>query len=506
MKRKKIYTAALLISLTFTITRQAAGEQIPAIRGWPLHNLKHLIHGDKIPEWLGNDPVLGRLMCPPVSRYNLAKHRSEGLFFQSVRLSEATDGHYHWTFHTRRGLFWWDESEVTPSDLGHFIATHLADLVASHSSKLWQVPEFSWSVKGSELILDWKTPPKFGPWILNGLSFYRPVKTTEHAKLHWECAGIYKGTVSQDGFLLEPSRPYAQANRSVLVMTGDTQGANTRIKTHYDFTMAETLPTNPSVRAPDQAPTCKNLIPIPYLTLISWNSDQPKLKVAEIRQILTGLTPRGALLRAGAGFYGELLSSVIPRNHPAYQNNAWVREFSLKNSSESLNKMGYTRPRGDSLRQNSQQEALTLTLASVREETGILEKVIADSFLAVGIRTHFISATSGTKAEKADGIVTGILLDWPSLNFLPDFHSKAVKNFPFWSPEDPQLDQQLENYALSLTWGQPDFQALGKIHKLLYISEPVTVIMQHKICLSGPGDPSYKIDEKDPDWFRNILL
>ena len=168
--------------------------------------------------------------------------------------------------------------------------------------------------------------------------------------------------------------------------------------------------------------------------------------------------------------------------------------------------MGYTRPRGDSLRQSHSRRPLTLSLASLRNHPGILEKVLVDSFLAVGIKTRFFPSPEKGERNKMDGVITGAYLDWPELNFLPNFHSRSEKTYPFWPPQDRELDQLLETYALSLTQGRPDFRTLGKVHNLLYILEPVTVLMQHKICLSGPGNPDYRIDITDPDWFRKIIL
>ena len=476
--------------------------KVQTISGWPLPDLPE----DKPPFWLGNDPVLGRLICPPVSRLNLQKNESEGLFFQSVQIATHPGKVVRWTFAVRSGLYWWDGSEVSPDDLGRFFRAQLSDQVARMSGGLWNVPEFHFVTQGQDLTLTWAAEPEFGPWVLNGASFFRKVPHSAETGLSWECAGVYKPKEHPKGLLLTPSEKYGQAKEALLVSSGSEPLDPAFYEVSYDFKMADKLSVDPSVRSPDKALACKNLIDTPYVSLISWNLDKEPLRQAAFRQTLTNLTPRGALLRAGAGFQGDLISSLIPRSHPAYQSKVWVREFDLEKASETLNKMGFTRPRGDSMRQNSKKEPLRLILASMRKQPGLIEKVIADSFIAVGIQTRISSVHAPVKGQEPDGVITGALLSWPELNFLPEFHSRAKKSFPFWSPGDKDLDKHLEAHAKSLSFGKADIRALGKVHKLLYILEPVTVIMQHKICLEGPRLSSYQVDMKDPDWFRKIVL
>lgn len=502
-KRKLLLCGCLLGSIS--TSGSASEPKIQTISGWPLPELSK----DNPPIWLGNDPVLGRLICPPVSRLNLQKNESEGLFFQSVRTISEAGQPVRWTFTTRNGLYWWNGTEVSAEDLGRFFREQLTDQVSKMSGGQWSVPDYHDTTNGQELTLTWSVPPGFGPWVLNGVSFYRKSgpSNSSGSGLNWECAGVYKPREHPHGILLIPSEKYGQAKQPLLLNHPSDVPLDSKLyEVSYEFKMADSLSVDPAVRSPDKAMACKNLIELPYVSLISWNLEKEPLRQAAFRQTLTNLTPRGALLRAGAGFQGELISSLIPRSHPAYQSKVWVREFDLEKASETLNKMGFTRPRGDSMRQNIKKEALSLTLASMRKKPGLLEKVVADSFIAVGIQTRISSVHSSSDSQQADGVITGALLNWPELNFMPEFHSRSKKSFPFWSPGDKDLDKYLENHAKSLTFGKADIRALGKVHKLLYILEPVTVMMQHKICLDGPRLSSYQIDMKDPDWFRTIVL
>ena len=286
----------LLISAAVPGAGEAADKKLRAVTGWPLPEISH----KQPPAWLGNDPVLGRLICPPISRYNLIRKDAEGLFFQDVLVSSHPNGTHSWRFNTRNGLFWWDGSAVTARDLGEYIERALPEGVSAQAGALWKIPTFSWSTQGERsIIITWKEQPAFGPWVLNGRAFFRPRKAASNTRgLAWECAGIYKAEKVPEGFLLEPSEPYGQASHPLFIASTTAVGTTkvlpaTGYESDYKFSMAETLSANPTERPPDKAPFCRNLIEIPWLSLISWNSRSPILSKASMRQVLTGLTPRG---------------------------------------------------------------------------------------------------------------------------------------------------------------------------------------------------------------------
>ena len=476
-----------------------------AIVGWPILEVDR----QSPPMWLGDEPVLGRLICPPVSRLNLSKKISEGLIFHKVTTSKK-GSEVTWNYHLRSGIYWWNGQPITTHDLEEFIGKQLKPIIKIKGAGLWEIPEYMLTSNSSSVSITWKKPPAFGPYFLNGISLWRHRtdidSTLEPRQFAYECAGIYRPVVQKDGVLLEPTKGYRVYRRPLFFAADKEVLKNRPIKNKLVFEMPDSFSVDPGKRPPDKRAYCPNPVDTPFLTAITWNTEQKQLSDAKFRYILTSLTPRGSLLRAGAGFAGELQSSLIPRNHPGYQSKVLVRPFDLEASSQELAKLGYIRPQGDKVRLDLNKVPLSLNLVSNRETPDLLEKVLADSYMAVGINIQYLSQNTGTQT-KIDGVVTGIYLPWPEMNFLSHFHSSQKSQFPFWNLGTKKLDRDLEEYAISLTKVKPDFKKLQNIHTQLYSLEPVTVIMQHKACLHYASKKKFKdIDVRDPDWFRKIIL
>ena len=323
----------------------------------------------------------------------------------------------------------------------------------------------------------------------------------------YKCAGIYKPTIDKLGFHLTSTVGYRMPRDPLYVATGSNPSLNTARK-KYTFKMAETFSGDPLVRRPEEPGKCSSKLELPLVSIISWNTSRPYLKDKKFRYLLTQLTPRGSLLRSGAGHAGALISSFIPRNHPGYDSRLLVRPFNLKRTSKSLDKIGYRRPKGDGPRFDLQGKPLNLKIASIGKELGLVEKVITDSYMAVGIRAEFVNYQKQPK-EQFDAVLTGVRLPWPSMDISGNFHSKFKNQFPFWSVGSKELDAVMEKYSLELTKKRPNFQYLKSIHRQVFDLEPFSVLMQHSICLDtwgGKVASKARIDNRDPDWFRKIVL
>ena len=495
----------LSYSLGYTHRSSSLFAAPVAIVGWPILEVDR----HTPPSWLGDEPVLGRLICPPVSRLNLSKKSSEGLIFHKVTASKQKSG-LTWTYYMRSGIYWWNGEAVTPHDLKHFIDKQISSVIKDKGAGLWEIPSYYLTTNSSSVSITWKKEPVFGPYFLNGVSLWRrnpaAPKNSDLRQFTYECAGIYRPIVKDDGILLEPTKGYRVYRRS-LFFADSKEAVKSQPKSQsLTFEMPDSFSTDPAKRPPDKKAYCPNPVNTPFVTAISWNLEQKQLRDTRFRYILTSLTPRGSLLRAGAGFAGELQSSLIPRNHPGYQPKVLVRPFDLEASSKELTKLGYIRPQGDKVRLDLSKAPLKLNLISNRETPDLLEKVLADTYMAVGINVQYLSNKSPSKSQ-VDGVVTGIYLPWPEMNFLGHFHSSQKSQFPFWNTGTKKLDRELEEYAISLTKAKPDFNKLQNIHTQLYSLEPVTVIMQHKTCLHIASKEKLKhIDVRDPDWFRKIIL
>ena len=503
----KKYIMILKFILNYWILTLQVTQASPInIVNWPMLSLDK----KNIPVWLGNDPVIGRLICPPVSRLNLAKGKSEGLIFDNVSISQTSTGEVTWTYRVRTGIYWWNGTQVTGAHLKNFIEQNLTQIIENRSSSLWKIPQHSIKSMKLETSITWKHKPIFGPYFLNSAALWRKNITSSQSDniFEYECAGIYYPHKDVAGLILKPTKGY-KAYRQEVYFTDQSNTVDQSEKTEQlTFSMPDTFSIRPEKRPPDRPAKCNNQFQLPFLTSIIWNTKANPINQTKVRQLLTNLTPRGALLRSGSGYAGTLLSSVIPRNHPGYDDKILVRPFSAIRAAEGFKNLGFNRPQGDQDRLNHNQKPFQLTLMSMRPKLGILEKVIADSFMSIGILVHYEKYDpKQLNSARIHGVVTGIHLPWPDMNFLNNFHSKAKPQFPFLSLEQKSLDHLLENYAVSLTENTPDFSILKKLHRELYTLEPMTVILQHHACLDfKKAKTNVAIDVRDPDWFRKVLL
>lgn len=484
---------------------RAYGAEV-LVSGWP----ERAIDTSRPPAWLGDDPIFGRLACPPYSRLNLKRGSSEGLIFKSVNESKKRDGQVAWSFKIKSGIYWWDGSEVTPLDVANYMQREISEAVKAKGLGLWQLPSYKTSASGPYVLVSWASPPPFGPYILNGRSFWTAASegaVRESGGFRYQCAGVYRPKLDQNGFHLLPTKGY-RMRRKPLYLLHKERPSLANIKQQYQFQMAETFSGNPLVRPPEAPGKCSNKVDLPMISVISWNLKKPYLQEKKLRYLLTQLTPRGSLLRSGAGHAGGLISSFVPRNHPAYDSRLLVRPFNLLRSARELDKLGFRRPKGDGPRYDRMGKPLNLKIASVSKDLGLVEKVVSDSYMAVGIRAEFVHYNKES-AEDFDGVLTGLRLPWPSMDVGENFHSRFAGKFPFWSIASKELDTLIEKYAIELTQKRPNFVYLRKILRHVFDQEPFSVLMQHSICLKKRGGAvarSVKIDNRDPDWFRRVIL
>ena len=73
------------------------------------------LQSEKPPSWLSRDPVIGRLLCPPISRLNLAEKSSEFLIFKAVQEGVDRRGRHVWRYSLRPGIYWWQGKECCTS-------------------------------------------------------------------------------------------------------------------------------------------------------------------------------------------------------------------------------------------------------------------------------------------------------------------------------------------------------------------------------------------------------
>lgn len=498
-----------ILALSAPILKTARAAEHVDIVGWPLPDLS----GEAPNFALGDDSVFGRQICPPLMRLNLATQRSEDLLIRHVLTDGEAGKGRNWSIELRSGLYWWSGTPITSGDLVTFVRDHLEAIVAERSANLWEVPKFKVETKGDlGIIIDFDEPPLFGPYILSGVPLFHPASASG---LRFECAGLYHPTVAAHGMTLLPTPGY-HSKKPLPELHLYKPGAAPANNTDAPRLALDYANSIHSSSLPPKTPAahCSRTLDLPYATMIVWNTTKSPTANVEMRHILSQLIPRSALVSAGAAALADVASAPVPRQHPGYNSQIALRPFDMHSASQGLSRLGYTRKTAASPRVDAKEQPMRLVIISQSESSGLVEKVIADAFAAVGISVQFRATKSLEAADEAmlaeaDGILATYALDWPRANFIGNFHSKKNEKSPFWRLADRDLDQALERYALSLTHALPDFSALTAVHRRLADLEPVTVLMEHKACLDGVRGLKLtkgSLNQKDPDWFRQLLF
>ena len=141
------------------------------------------------PEWFSEDPLLGRMSCPPLSRVLLKDKKSDPLLLRSVT---SEDGGKLWRFTLRSGLYWWDGKGVTHADLVHFMHENLAAAVKAKSGGLWQLPPYTITSHPEGIEVRFSQAQPVGPYLFNGIPLWKPVATPSTSELPFQCVGTYK--------------------------------------------------------------------------------------------------------------------------------------------------------------------------------------------------------------------------------------------------------------------------------------------------------------------------
>lgn len=466
---KRWFYHSLILGLVGLNLNLAAHESLE-VTGWSLESFDD----EKPSTWLGSDPVLGRLACPSLTRLNLHQQKSEPLVLKTV-VSEGDPKHASWVFNLRSGIYWWSGEEVKAEELILFLKSNLSSIVREKGSGIWTLPDYEIQTESpSSIKIMWKKTPEFGPYIFNEIPLWRHREGNPDPSIKFECVGRYIPKKDGDSWVLSPNPKYGLKTQTLVL--NRTRAKSKR--SGFDFSMAESQETAIGKRDFLKTSPCSCLLDIPLISAVVW-MDHNSLS-QDKRKLLSSLFPREALLRTGAGYWGSLSSSVIPKNHPGYDQSLTYRKFSLTQ------------------RKNRE----PLMLSSVRGKVGLVEKIYADSLMASGFDVQFLPKED----TRVDGMITGLLIPWPSLDLFDSFHSKGKEVLGRRKSFSPELDKALEEYRVSLTHESPNFQALKKVHKLLYDLEWVSVLMQHQICLETVGlKKKTKIEVKDPDWFIDLL-
>jgi hypothetical protein len=347
--------------------------------------------------------------------------------------------------------------------------------------------------------VEFQTPPEFGPGILANWPLFRKAQSPSPTSI--ECVGEYAIESALSDEIVLRSRSKATKIRLTARKPGAVANGFKRVR----FQSALDFGGTPWVRMSDEPVKCP-AIDLPIFMLLSWNHELWPTNIREFRSILTQLTPRGELLRAGAGHLGELVSGPILRGHPGYNKSVLVRPYTVQNSLSELERLGFGRPSPDQTRRDANGKELSLRIHVSDETSGLVDKVIFDAFHAVGIK---IERTSGeVRPEMVHGKLMGVFAVSNEFDWLPLLHSKAAKSILLPGPKDSKLDGILENYAKSISNLAPNHQFLREIHRRIFELEPFSLLLNNRACIETDFTINAQLLENsptDPEWLLKIL-
>ncbi len=205
-----------------------------AILGWSTPAFRK----DEPSEWLGNDPVLGRLTCPPLTRLNLQKGASEPLIFNRVQTSHE-GAETVWTLGLRTGIFWWSGRELNSGDVVRFLKRNLPALLERKGVSLKPVPEFKILEVPHEIKVVWQKDPVVEPFIFNGVPLWQESQRQD-SDFKFECVGRFIPKTDGRGFTLTSNPRYQNEAQEFLFQEHPT--STVRGGSGFEFTMADEQP------------------------------------------------------------------------------------------------------------------------------------------------------------------------------------------------------------------------------------------------------------------------
>lgn len=484
-----------VIFVVVGLSARAASAGEVTVGGWPLAAIP--LEGP--PSDFGDDPVIGRQICPPLTRLNLKTKSAEGIVLR--RAVEEFRGEKKgslWRLEVRTGIFWWSGAPVNSEDIAKYLIANLNPILIETYGTVFTIPAHEITATDSHTVtIDWKTPPPFGPYVFNGMPLFRKV-SEGFADLKYECVGNYRPESLQP-LVLMPASGYVFGAR--LPKVRFLTESETRADIKFVFSK------NPDSKSVQK---CNAIWSSPFFSVISWNLYHGPAAKVDFRKLMTGLIPRKEIISAGILTYSDVVSAPIPRMHPGFSPTAIDMSFNAAKVSTALDALGFRRKKPYSTRTDGKGNPLRLQIINNRKDEGLVEKLISDSFSSVGLEVDFIEALeAGMGPDQIDGYFTTLHTDYPKIDFLTLLHMQTPSVDGFWKVKDPEFLKKLEKYALTLTTEKPDFSLLSSIHQYLASNQIYSVIAHHRACIKTADaiklSPS-GVNNGDPDWFRDLLF
>ncbi len=446
------------------------------------------------PDWLGQDTMIGRLSCPPLSYLDLSEGKSKPLLLKSIReqpLVLLGKIRKTWVFELRSGIYFWDETAVSAADLAEFLNSQLAKIINKTSGGIWQSPDFQVKVLNNrEVQVQWEAEPPFGPYVVNHFPFFRTSKNT------YQCAGVYRPESSKEALILLPVRAYSTTQPNLVFMPNldSKDGYSIRLQ----IKNSTPKPKNPTEVAPD----CQLKVDAPMMSLVFWNPTSHAAGSPEFRTVYGNIIQKALSPLTGAQ-RPELLPSILqPTDQSAKAANV------SGNTAQQMLALGYTRnSTKDMLKDKSGQELkLTIKLGSSIDPD--LQSTLQQAFLHEGINLQLIDRQN---PSEADAFLSTMLVPMGNQNYLPFFHSRSRTGSTLtWRYQDAKMDELLERHLSNISQEQVSWDSLRAFQERAQEITPFTLALRYELCINSESTISEKrITEAKHlnfSWFRNLIL
>ena len=464
------------------------------VSGWS--PVEGLTLSGKMPSWLGDDPIVGRLACPALVRLEGDHLKNGALLLKSLPVVERTTIGDRWVLSLRPGLKWWTGTAVDADALAVWLREELPKILQERIGvRPAQLPAIT-VLSSSMVSIQWQGAQRFGPYVLSGYSFSR----SKDSK--FECVGLYAAQTAAEGIDLILNAGYT-AIYSKIHLRSESQ-PSLAVDHRIRFLLAAQAAGQKSEGPKSLGtlrPSCQAKMEIPLISALVWNPASTLASTPALRRGLTMATPRGDILRTAAVELGSLVSAPLLRVHPGYNPRNLVKPFNLVAASELFEAAGLKQPHIGLPRAKIADKGIGLRIARGSGRQELIEKMLGDSYASAGIETQFEDLQ--TSGVTYDGVLVSLFIPWTSHDMYQMLHSP----FPFAQVSDKSLTAAAEAYAYSLTHEKPDFGLLRHVHDKWVDAEPWTVLMAHQYCVTGQGlNVPSKINTLDPDWFRRLTV
>lgn len=459
------------------------------------------------PDWLGQDPIIGRLTCPPLSYVNLSEARSIPLLLKKVtEKPNLVMGSIRssWSYELRSGLYFWDGTPVTAVELKDFLVQNLAPWIARQTGgSVGGVPEFTAEITGTSTVtVKWREEPAFGPYVMNNAPFYNAASSEGKGEGRYQCAGLYQPRKDPEALVLAPVRAYG-SNAPSLVFT-DSGGEEPAFNLQLRIDAGPPDPTDALGGKQADGDSCRIKAEAPIATILFWNPQGPNASRIELRSVYDAILEAALRPLNTSNAYNGLLPAILRAEQDQTRGGSALG----RSPAQRLLALGYARPStADKLKgQDGKSPGFVIKLGVTLDAD--VQSTLKQAFLKEGIELQF----SGRDAADApDAYLSTVVLPQGNQNYLPLFHSTARSGEALsWRQADKGIDRLLEAHLAETSGESMSFASLRDFEKMARSNLAYSVLFRYRLCIDTRRQVTPAGDRAaahlDFNWFKEMLL